>query len=60
MRGRVLEATLMRGVEDVLLMIQILHHPKDPKLWKLWYVSYYGSCRIYIINHYLESLLLPL
>ena len=31
-------------------MIEILHYLKDPKLWKLWYVPYYGKCRIYIIN----------
>ena len=24
--------------------------PKDPKLWKFWYILFYGSCRIYIIN----------
>ena len=23
---------------------------KDPKLWELWYIPYYGSCRIHIIN----------
>ena len=23
---------------------------KDPKLWEVWYVPYYGLCRIYIIN----------
>ena len=23
---------------------------KDPKLWEFWYIPYYGSCRIYIIN----------
>ena len=26
----------------VLLMIEILHYLKDPKLWKLWYIPYYG------------------
>ena len=35
----------------LLLMIEILHHLKDPKLWELWYSPYYGvKCRIYIIN----------
>ena len=24
--------------------------PKDPKLWELWYIPYYGSCRILSIN----------
>ena len=28
------------------LMDKILHDPKDPKLWELWYIPYYGSCRI--------------
>ena len=23
-------------------MIEILHYLKDPKLWELWYVPYYG------------------
>ena len=32
-------------------MIQILHYLKDPKLWELWYIPYYGHCTIYIINH---------
>ena len=22
----------------------------DPKPWELWYIPYYGQCRIYIIN----------
>ena len=26
----------------VLLMDKILHDPKDPKLWELWYIPYYG------------------
>ena len=29
--------------------------PKDPKLWELWYIPYYGSCRIYIINSMIWS-----
>ena len=27
-------------------MDNILHDPKDPKLWELWYIPYYGSCMI--------------
>ena len=26
----------------VLLMDKILHDLKDPKLWELWYIPYYG------------------
>ena len=26
----------------ILLMDKILHDPKDPKLWELWYSPYYG------------------
>ena len=32
-------------------MIQTLHCLKGPKPWELWYIPYYGSCGIYIINH---------
>ena len=32
------------------LMDKILHDPKDPKLWELWYIPYYGSCRILSMN----------
>ena len=32
------------------LMDKILHDPKDPKLWELWYIPYNGSCRILSIN----------
>ena len=32
------------------LMDKILHDPKDPKLWELWYIPYTGSCRILSIN----------
>ena len=31
-------------------MIAILHYLKDPKLWELWYIPYYGYCSIYTIN----------
>ena len=31
-------------------MDKILHDPKDPKLWELWYIPCYGSCRILSIN----------
>ena len=27
---------------ELLLMIKILHDLKDPKLWELWYIPYYG------------------
>ena len=43
-------------VGDILLMIEILHYLKDPKLWELWYIPYYGSCRIYIINRTVSAL----
>ena len=39
-------------------MDKILHDPKDPKLWELWYIPYNGSCRILSINRrgpYLRS-----
>ena len=26
----------------ILLMDKILHYLKDPKLWELWYIPYYG------------------
>ena len=35
---------------SVLLMDKILHDPKDPKLWELWYIPYNGYCRILSIN----------
>ena len=31
-------------------MVKILHVPKDLKLWELWYIPYYGKCRILSIN----------
>ena len=34
-------------------MDKILHDPKDPKLWELWYIPYYGSCRILSISRIL-------
>ena len=42
-----------RGLSNtpvIRLMDKILHDPKDPKLWELWYIPYYGSCRILSIN----------
>ena len=34
---------LLSGVSLILrLMDKILHDPKDPKLWELWYIPYYG------------------
>ena len=32
------------------LMVKILHYLKDPKLWELRYIPYYGWCRILAIN----------
>ena len=29
-------------VEELRLMDKILHDPKDPKLWELWYIPYNG------------------
>ena len=34
----------------IRLMDKILHYLKDPKLWELWYIPYYGSCRILSIS----------
>ena len=31
-------------------MDKILHYLKDPKLWELRYIPYYGSCRILSIS----------
>ena len=31
-----------RAKDFILLMDKILHDPKDPKLWELWYVPYGG------------------
>ena len=38
------------GLGEIGLMDKILHYLKDPKLWELWYIPYYGSCRILSIN----------
>ena len=35
-------------VKVIRLMDKILHDPKDPKLWELWYIP--GSCRTLSIN----------
>ena len=40
-----------------LLMDKILHDPKDPKLWELWYIPFYGSCRILSINRMSEVIM---
>ena len=29
-------------VQWIRLMDKILHDPKDPKLWELWYIPYNG------------------
>ena len=42
------------GLGMVRLMDKILHDPKDPQLWELWYFPYYGSCRILSINRRLK------
>ena len=34
----------------VRLMDKILHDLRDPKLWELWHIPSYGSCRILSIN----------
>ena len=31
-------------------MVKILHDLKDPRLWYLRYIPYFGSCRILAIN----------
>ena len=28
--------------QNIRLMDKILHDPKDPKLWELWYIPYNG------------------
>ena len=42
--------SLMFVSKGIRLMIYILHYLKDPKLWELWFIPYYGKCRICIIN----------
>ena len=46
---------LLKGTV-IRLMDKILHDPKDPKLWELWYIPYYGSCRILSINRIVPCL----
>ena len=41
----------------ILLMIYILLYLKAPELWELWYVPYYGLCRVYIIDHNVTQVL---
>ena len=33
---------LFLGLHLLLLMIEILPYLKDPKLWELWYIPFYG------------------
>ena len=33
---------LSAKLKMVLLVDKILHDPKDPKLWELWYIPYNG------------------
>ena len=40
-------------------MDKILHDPKDPKLWELWYIPYFGSCRILSINRMIRTIIAP-
>ena len=42
--GRLAQIVIIR------LMDKILHDLKDPRLWELWYIPYFGSCRILAIN----------
>ena len=35
-------AWLQGSRASLLLMDKILHYLKDPKLWELWYIPYYG------------------
>ena len=38
-----LETTFQLSKTPVLLLMdKILHDPKDPKLWELWYIPYNG------------------
>ena len=46
-------------VRALRLMDKILHDPKDPKLWELWYIPYYGSCRILSISRIPELRHIP-
>ena len=41
-----MEVQALVGIYRALLrlMDKILHDPKDPKLWELWYIPYNGSC----------------
>ena len=41
-----------RNSQKLLLIVQILHDLKEPKLWELWYIPYSGQwqCRLHIIN----------
>ena len=48
--GLLMQEAGCRVLEVLLLMDKILHDPKDPKLWELWYIPYNGYCRILSIN----------
>ena len=30
------------ALTELLLMIELLHYLKDPKVWELWYIPYDG------------------
>ena len=40
--GTTAEKSCPAGPHRLLLMIEILHYLKDPKLWESWYIPYYG------------------
>ena len=40
-------------------MVAILHYLKVPELWELWYVPYFGQCRVYIIIRSLQTSEVP-
>ena len=49
MQGYVARPSIFRGQSQpmlvhpyIRLMDKILHDPKDPKLWELWYIPYNG------------------
>ena len=41
MQKELVPRSLMSETLNLLLMMQILHYLKDPKLWELWYIPYY-------------------
>ena len=41
-RGATQQVQIRKERGELLLMDKILHDPKDPKLWELWYIPYNG------------------